>query len=261
MMMPIFLLRSILPLALLFGLTGVAGAVALTPQYAGNFLNGDGVNSQWVQVSSNWVGATSGAGTGIRSLADQAAIMGLHAGDANVVQTLSRRVDQINFADQVFINTWGASWGTPPLAPIFHNVAGENQDDWASRFTGYLSVTTPGNYNLGVLYDDGFRFSLSGANGQTVSMQKDGLNPRDRLGFNENLQLTPGLYAFQLDAYEHLEAGVIQLGWWTPTADFAVIGKQNLYSSAPTSPVPEPSMLFTLLSGLALTVWRTLKRN
>ena len=94
-----------------------------------------------------------------------------------------------------------------------------------------------------------------------MSIQKDGLNPRDRLGFNENLQLTPGLYAFQLDAYEHLEAGVIQLGWWTPNADFAVIGKQNLYSSAPTSPVPEPSMLFTLLSGLALTVWRTLKRN
>ena len=128
MMMPIFLLRSILPLALLFGLTGVAGAVALTPQYAGNFLNGDGANSQWVQVAADWQGATNPSQTGIWGLQDQSAVMGLHAGDDKVIQILNRRVDQINFGDQRYNTDWGATWGTAPIAPIFNNVVGENQD-------------------------------------------------------------------------------------------------------------------------------------
>lgn len=253
----IFLLRISFSLVLT-ALTGGAQAVALAPQYAGIYHNGDGANSQWVQVSENWRGAMQGNetwGTGIWGLADQATVMGLHSGNANVIQTLSRKVNQINFSDQVFINTGGAKWGTPQLAPIFNNASGENQDNWASRFTGYLSITSAGDYNLGVLYDDGFRLSLMGAGGQKVELVKDGLNSPDRLGFDQNLQLSTGLYAFQLDAYERLEAGVVQLAWWTPGGGLAIVPQENLF----TSPVPEPSTPLLMLAGLAIIGWRTLK--
>lgn len=260
MMTHTLLLRCGLPLVLLAGMSGAAHAIALTPQYTGTYLNGNGANSQWVQVTEDWRGATNGSetwGTGIWGLQDQAAVMGLHAGDANVIQTFSGRVDQINFGDQRFITEWGSSWSTPQLAPIFNNTPDENQDNWASRFSGFLAITTSGDYNFGVLYDDGFRFSLTGAGGQTASLEKDRLNPRDRLGFAKNLQLTSGLYAYQLDAYERLGAGVVQLAWWTPGNDWALVPKENLF----TSPVPEPSPLLLMLAGLAMIGWRSFKYN
>lgn len=254
-------IRCYLPIALAACASGVVHGASLAPQYVGTFLDGDGANSQWVQVSEEWRGATYGSedwGTGIWSLADHTAVMGLNAGDPNVIHTLNTRVDQINFGDQEFIDAWGSTWTTPLLPPIFDNAPGENQENWASRFTGYIAVTTPGDYNFGVLYDDGFRFSLTGAGDQSVTLVKDGLNPRDRLGFGENLQLAPGLYAYQLDAYERLEAGVIQLAWSTPDApDLTPIPRDNLF----TSPVPEPSMSWFMLAGLALLGWKTRMRK
>lgn len=261
LMMHTILLRGALPLALLTGLTGAAHAISLAPQYAGNYINGDGANSQWMQVSEGWRGALKGAeptGTGIWGLADQAAVMNLNTDDPYVVKTLSRQVDQINFGDQEFNDTGKDKWGATPIAPIFSNAPGEYQENWASRFTGYLSITVPGDYNLGVLYDDGFHFTLMGASGQTVSLTKDGLNFPDRLGFAEDLQLSNGLYAFQLEAYERLEAGVVQLSWSTPTASaWAVIPKENLF----TTPIPEPSMSLLMLAGLGVVGWRALKRS
>ena len=255
------LIRGALSLLLLAGLNSTAHAVSLTPQYAGTFTNGDGANSQWVQVSADWRGPTNGTepwGTGIWSLADQAVAMNLNSTDPDVVKTLNTRVDQINFADQEFNATGQAKWGPVPIAPIFTLASGEYQDNWASRFTGYLSVTTPGDYNLGVLYDDGFRFSVTGAGGQTISLVQDGLNFPDRMGFTENLQLSNGLYAFQLDAYERLEAGVVQLSWLTPDAPaWSVIPQANLF----TTPVPEPGVSLLMLAGLGMVAWRTLKRS
>lgn len=252
-----FVLWSALPLALMTGLSSAVHAVELAPQYAGTYFNGDGANSQWVQVTADWQGLTNSSETGIWGLQDQAAVMGLDAGDDNVIQTWSGQVDQIDFADQWYISDWGTSWGTPTLAPIFNN-SGENQDNWASSFSGFIAITTAGEYNFGILYDDGFSFSLIGAGGQTVSLAQDGLNARDRLGFSENLQLSSGLYAFELNAYEHLEAGVVQLAWWTPNAgEWAVIPEDSLF----TSPVPEPAMPLLMLAGLAMVGWRTLKRN
>jgi hypothetical protein len=244
-------LRPALSLSLLLGLAAPAHAIPLAPQYAGTFLNGDGANSRWVQVADDWRGNTYGDqswGTGIWGLADQAQVMGLAADDPAIVQTLTAHVARINFADQRFIDEWGVSWSTPQLAPIFDNAPGEGQDNWASSFWGYIAVTTAGAYNFGVLFDDGFRFSLAGADG-TLSILRDGLNPRDRQGFDEDLWLTEGLYAFQLDAYERLEAGAVQLAWYTPGAsDWALVPQTHLF----TSPVPEPSVPLMMLAGLAL---------
>jgi len=258
--MNLFSLRNACSTALLLGLAVPVHAVPLAPQFDGIYLNGDGANSRWVQVADDWRGSLYGDqfwGTGIWGLADHAQVMGLPNDDPGIVQTLTTHVGQINFADQNFINTWGTAWGTPQLAPIFANATENSQDNWASSFWGYIAITTPGAYNLGVLYDDGFRFSLFGAGGSSQSLQVDGLNPRDRLGFAEDLLLSPGLYAYQLDAYERLETGAVQLAWYVPGAnDWSVVPQSSLY----TSPVPEPSVVLLMLAGLVgygLSVGRT----
>lgn len=244
-------MRPTLSLTLLLGLASQVHAIPLAPQYAGNYQNGDGANSRWVQVADDWRGTIYGNeswGTGIWGLADHSLVMGLTDNDPAVVQTLTTRVDQINFADQRFIGEWSTAWSTPQLAPIFSNAPGENQDNWASSFWGYIAITTPGAYNFGVLFDDGFRFSLFGANSSSQSILRDGLNPRDRLGFAEDLQLSTGLYAYQLDAYERLEAGAVQLAWYTPGAnDWALVPQSQLF----TSPIPEPAVPLLMLTGLA----------
>jgi hypothetical protein len=206
-------------------------------------------------------------GTGIWGLADHAQVMGLDAGDRKVMRTLETRVDQIDFGDRRFIDAWGETWGTPALAPLFQSggLGRGNQDNWAVSFWGYLAIPAAGEYNFGVLFDDGFRFTLMGADG-SGEIFKDGLNPRDRLGFAENLSLQPGLYGFQLDAYERLEAGVVQLGWYTPGAtDWAVVPTSQLYTAPPRSSlavnaIPEPTVPMLMLAGLAAIGLRRLRR-
>lgn len=249
-MIPSLLRPALLPL--LLGATFHAQAIPLAPQLAGTYLNGDGANSRWVQIADDWRGSIYGDqtwGTGIWGLADHAQVMGLSHDDPAVVQTLQTRVDQINFGDQHFIDAWGAAWSSPQLAPIFTDPTTPNtQDNWASSFWGYIAISTPGAYNFGVLHDDGFRFSLFGAGGSSLSLVADGLNSRDRLGFAEDLLLSPGLYAYQLDAYDRLEAGVIQLAWTTPdSGEWTVVAQSHLF----TSPVPEPSMPLLMLAGVA----------
>lgn len=242
-------LRNALSFSLLL-LTGPSYALPLAPQYSGLYQDGNGANSHWVQVADEWRGSVYGNeswGTGIWGLDDHALVMGLAAGDSSVVQTLHTRVDQINFSDQRFIDEWSVAWSTPLLAPIFDD-SSEAQDNWASTFWGYIAIPKVGSYNFGVLYDDGFRFSLFGAGEQTESILQDGLNPRDRLGFSQDLQLSPGLYGFQLDAYERLEAGAVQLAWFTPDAnDWTLVPKNHLFTNA----IPEPSAPLLVLIGLA----------
>ncbi len=249
--MNLFNLHNTLSLTLLLGLTVSAHALPLTPQHAGLYQNGDGANSRWVQVADDWRGNLFGDqswGTGIWGLDDHAQVMGLAGNNPFVVQTLAAHVDQINFADQRFIDEWGISWSTPQLAPIFDNHAGETQDNWASSFWGFIAITTPGAYNFGVLFDDGFRFNLFGSGGSFQGILNDGLNARNRLGFDEDLLLSPGLYGFQLDAYERLEAGAVQLAWLTPGAnDWALVPQAHLFAS----PIPEPSVPLLMLAGLA----------
>ena len=255
---------SFLPLALALSFSAQASALTLAPQHAGLYLDGDGTNSRWVQVAEGWRGSIHAGeewGTGIWGLADHDLVMGLDQGAPKVKRTLETVVDEINFADQRFIEEWSATWGSAELVPLFHGEGrgAKAQDNWASRFWGYIAIPEAGAYNFGVLFDDGFRFTLMGANGASASIYQDGLNPRDRLGFSSDLLLDPGLYGFQLDAYERLEAGVVQLSWWTPDAvEWSVLPGSRLYTGLPdrsTTPsvraVPEPPVPLLLLAGLA----------
>ena len=230
-----------------------AQATLLTPLVAGSYLNGNGANSQWVQVAPGWRGATYGSepwGTGIWSLADARAVLALPsnasaAARTDIVQTYDGRVDAINFADVTFIDYWGSTWGGQALVPFFSNDATQYQDNYAARFTGYISILTPGLYNFGVLSDDGFVFSLLGGN-TTLTLDQNGLNPRDRYGFGQDLMLGAGLYGFDLLSYERLEAGVINLAWTQAGGNWATIPKTSLFTT-----VPEPASWLLLLAGLA----------
>jgi hypothetical protein len=262
-------LLSIVGLSTL-SLLSEASAVALAPQVAGNYLNGNGANSQWVQVYARaseesggpdgWRGSTQGSqawGTGIWSLADAGQVMSLSAGDPYVLKTFSGVASQISYSNQAYLNQWGATWGTQNLAPIFTNAAGENQENFASHFTGYISITDPGMYNFGVMYDDGFNFTLTGAGGSSLSISQDGLNPRDRLGFGQDLSLTSGLYSFDLLAYNRLEVGVVNLSWTQNGGDWVTIPQDHLFT---TTPVPEPEALSFMLAGLGVVAWATRRK-
>lgn len=234
-----------------------AAAVILQPLVSGEYRNGDGANSQWAQVAGDWRGPTYGSeswGTGLWGITDALQILALAPADPALVNVHSGRVDQINFADLAFLNAWGASWGTQQLAPFFSNDPAQYQDNYAVRFSGYISILAPGTYNFGVLYDDGFNFTLAGAN-SSLSIARDGLNPRDRLGFDEDLMLDAGLYGYELLGYERLEAGVVNLAWARTGSAWETVPQAHLFTTIPTSApmaVPEPSTWPLLVFGLAI---------
>jgi PEP-CTERM motif len=234
----------------LFALMTHAAVVA--PLVPGKFSGGDGANSHWVQVRSEWRGPTYGSeawGTGIWSIADATLIASLPPSDANVVDSLDTKVDQIQFSNDRYNFDWGPTWGFSPLSPLWRD--GETyQDNWVGVFSGYIYIPEPDSYNFGVLFDDGFHFDLFGGNGQSLGIEKDGLNPRERIGFSENLDLAAGMYGYRLIAYNRLEAGVVDLSWIREGRDWQVIPKENLFTKIPPTDVPEPST--AALLGLVL---------
>lgn len=248
--------------AVLVALCASSGALAamvapttFNPLVSGLYLDGNGANSHWVQVQNNWRGTIYGSegwGTGIWGLADANLVLGLGAGDPDVLARHDGLVGPIHFADQVYLDTWSATWGSQDLAPVLDPAPGAYQDNWAANFWGYIAITDPGLYNFGVLYDDGFSFSLFGAEG-SLSLLKDGLNPRDRLGFGSDLDLLPGLYGFQLTSWERLEAGVVSLDWWRPEIGWVPIPKDHLFAFVP---VPLPAMAWLVVPGLVVLWYR-----
>ncbi|MEQ6342214.1 MAG: hypothetical protein M3A44_11310 [Gammaproteobacteria bacterium] len=218
-------------------------AVTLDPLQTGLYTNGDGVMSRWVQMTEAWNGQW-----GIEQLADQKVVMDLPASSSDILRTLETKVSTINFSDDVYREKWANTdeWKqfvTQPV-PLF-SPTDSNQNDYAARFTGYVAITTPGEYNFGVLSDEGFKFTLTGANG-SHSSQLDGLNPRELVGFDSNIAMQAGVYQFTLDTYEHTQAGVISLNWWhgPGASEFGLIPQSSLFSAIPPVPEPEEWLLF-----------------
>lgn len=229
------------------------------------FTGGNGVNSHWVQVQNTWQGPgydpTSSSATaldGISSLQDANAALGLTSGSSGFMRSANAVMSTVNAGNDLYNSLYGATWGMANMPPLF-NTGDPNQENYAGHITGYLAVTTPGQYNIGVLADDGFSFTIFGANG-SESMSLDGLNSHDRYGFGTspnpnfsstcdcNLDLGQGLYRFDLVGYNRLEAGVLNLGWWVGPNNWAfqTIPQGNLF----TAPVPLPAALWLMASGL-----------
>lgn len=257
----------LLALALLSG-PALADPVVLAPMLAGQYRAGSGVDAQFLKVQDGWRGSgvlynpvtdQLGVGQPIGSFPGGSGLWGLvdwatayrNPTVGMIEDRWSGRAAQIAFADDVFNAVHGGHWGQLPLAPLFGAAGGaSSQDNWTARFTGYIRIADAGIYNFGVLHDDGFFFDLRGAGGQQASMSNDFLNPPNRISFASGLLLDAGLYAFELGAYEHLEAGVVELSWMREGGDWSLVPTEYLVAVGDAVSVPEPPGGLLLAGGL-----------
>ncbi len=250
---------------LALGLTAqptVAAAASLTPIVPGVFTDGVGVSSHWVQVQN----------TAIDSLQDATSALGLNPGDAGFLRSADAVLSNINVGNDVFNQRYESTLGAVNLAPLF-NTGDANQENYAGHMWGYLSVPAAGNYNFEMLYDDGFEFTIWGAN-TFQSLSVDGLAARisgngqdNRVDFASDLAMEAGLYRYDLVGYNGPRVHVLRLGWSGPTtSDFSVIPQAYLYTSGngasieaayaggsvplPSSVVPVPAAVWLFGSGL-----------
>lgn len=268
-----------------------AAAYVLAPLYAGVFAAGEGANAEFHRIANDWQGSAvlwdepnrrfgSGVpissfswGTGLWGQVDWSAVQQAAAGQPSaasgaLLESYAGVLPTINHANSRYLECYSATWGAAALVPLFAPAAplsncdnaeagSPEQQNWTARYSGFVRITEPGEYNFSVLHDDGFFFRLVGAGGAELGIGRDYLNPRDRLGFDQNLMLTEGLYGFELGAWNRLGAGVVDLRW-TPACegacDWTLVPTENLLASA----VPEPPP-WALLA-LALIVWFALAR-
>lgn len=239
--------------------------VSLAPERAGHYQAGNGVDATFLKVHDSWQqsavlwnqatqqygsGAPIGGygwGTGLWGLADWNTAN--HAPTPGMIEaSWSGRVGQISFGDAMYNSLYGATWGTVDLAPLFTGAG--SQDNWTSSFSGYIRISEAGIYNFSVLHDDGFFFKLRGADASPLELSNDFLNPRDALGFSNNLLLGVGLYAFELGAYDRIEAGVVELSWSRGDGDWSRIPTSHLVAYGDVTQVPEPGTWALVLAGL-----------
>lgn len=254
--------------------SALAAPIALAPQYAGQFQAGDGADATFLKVADNWhqstvlwnetsktYGPSAGAaqigsfgwGSGVWGLADWNTAH--HAPSADMIQdSWSGRVGQISFGDMRYNLEHGWRWGMVDMAPLFDDApwAVGNQNNWTSRFTGYIRIGEAGLYNFSVLHDDGFFFKLHGAGNDMLEISNDYLNPRERVGFGNDLLLGAGLYAFELGAYDRLGAGVVELAWARDGGKWGVVPTEHLLASFDQGAAAVPTPGTAALLGAAL---------
>lgn len=243
-------------------------AMPLAPMFRGQFAQGQGVDAQFIKVHDNWrgsgmrydtatdqlgIGQPIGnfpGGTGIWGLVDWRTAHG-SAPVGMIESQWSGRVAEIAFGDEEFDSLYRESWAAVALAPLFAPGGGAStQDNWTSRFSGYIRISEAGAYNFSVLHDDGFFFNLVGDGAEMLSLSNDFLNPRNRMGFASSLLLDVGLYAFELGAYEHLEAGVVELSWMRDEGEWSRVPSSHLVATGEAAAVPEPGTWAMTLAGL-----------
>ena len=252
--------------ALIMAGAAQAGTIALDPLLPGQYAQGQGVDGRFLKVSDAWHDSSVlwnettgqfGSGVPVGSLDWGSGLWGiadwqtanLNPPPAMVESELITRVGQISFADARYNADYAASWGAVSLAPLFTGPgAPATQDNWTSHFSGYIRIVDAGVYNFSVLHDDGFFFTFGGAGGTTLALANDYLNPRERIGFAENLELQAGLYSFELGAYDRLEAGVVELSWSVGGGDWAVVPTPHLVADPVL--VPEPAASALLVAGM-----------
>jgi hypothetical protein len=227
--------------------TPAAATYALAPQTTASAGFVPGVDAAFDRIDNGWHGSTAlwdeasrsfgtglpiGSfvwGTGIWGRADWDQVQRVAAGstaDPVLLQSWRGSVATIQHANSRFNECYGSTLGAAPLLPIFAaapalgecnnaELADPAQQNWTTRYWGYVRITEAAEYNFSVLNDDGFFFRLIGAGGASIELGRDYLNPPARVGLPENLWLTEGLYGFELGSWNRLGAGVVDLRWAT----------------------------------------------
>lgn len=260
--------RGLLLALAVIGAPALADPISLAPMLAGQYQDGHGIDAQFLKVQDSWRDSgvlydpetdQLGVGQPIGSFPGGSGLWGLvdwntayHNPTAGMIEdSWAGRATQIAFGDATYNGVHGDVWGQMPLAPLFDPEGASSEDNWTARFYGYIRITEAGLYNFGVLHDDGFFFDLRGAGGQKASISNDYLNPPNRMSFASGLLLDAGLYAFELGAYEHLEAGVVELSWMRGDA-WSRVPTSHLVAVGEVTPVPEPGSWAMALAGLAM---------
>ena len=235
---------------------------------------GQGLNATWYKLDdqarfSNQMWSEAGApateiknfswGTGIWAATD---IADIAAGNNPYVTATVKTVSGVDFANTAYNTDYATSpWGPDrvrELAPIV-GASGGGEENYAATFTGYIYIATAGSYDFGVFADDGFAFSLQGANGSSLQMGHNSVTDitgRDYYSLAEsnsianNLTLDVGYYGINLSYFNRLEAGVIELGWSGPDGVWTDISTSDLYIDPPAG-VPEPASIALMALGLA----------
>jgi hypothetical protein len=261
-------------------------AYELAPQYAGGFAAGNGADAEFYRIQNDWRGSavlwtepgnppTTGLigtfpwGTGLWGQVDWRAIQQAGGGQASaasgaIEQSFEGTVGAINHGNSIYNECYSASWGVAALVPFFDPVSSAGscapdagdpaQQNWTARYSGFIRITARGEYNFSVLNDDGFFFRLIGADGAELGIGRDFLNPRDRIGFDQNLVLGEGLYGFELGAWNRAGAGVVDLRWTSGCSNgcqWTLLPTENLLTA---SQVPEPPAI-ALVALALLALW------
>lgn len=265
----------------------LAAPLMLNPLANGPFVAGGGLTAEWVQIRNDYQFSeyqwhepgesaprdisSFGWGTGIWATGDLAHVRGL-GGDDPAVVARSNGMSGVNFANDEYnagvtngsFSDADAPWPHDylrPVAPVV-NVLGQ-QTNYAAFLNGFLYVPIAGLYDFGVFADDGFVFSLFGADGQSLGMEYETLagsvKGRDFFTYsgangNQHVRLQTGYYGIGIEYFNRLEAGVFELSWWFPDDNQRTgISTDYLFASIPALSVPEPGTLALLgLAGMGL---------
>ena len=255
-----------------------AATLMLDPLSSAAYVTGGGLAAIWSQVRDDyrfsqqtWVEPGQSAqaignfnwGTGIWGTVDIAHVHNLSPTDAALVGRVSA-VSAVSFANQTYndivgsgsYGTWGYDYQRP-LAPIVAQTG--VQTNYAASFGGFVYIAEAGLYDFSLFADDGFTFALTGANGvlgvnrETLAGSSTGRDHYTLSGANGNsaVSLGSGYYGIQIDYFNRLESGVIDLALWGPQDQgWHSISSDRLHVSIPSSVVSEPGMLVLLTLGL-----------
>lgn len=243
-----------------------AEATVLAPTIAGPSATGTGVHADFRSIEMEWQGSsvywnetqklysnepgegyapisTYSWGTGLWGLTDWESVQ---SGAVPLTGSWQGTLGAIDHGNGVYLDKWSVLWGEVSLLP-----GGIGPENWTAHYSGYLRITEDDTYNFGVLYDDGFFLRIHGAGDTSVEMSSDFLSSRERLGFDDDLSLSIGLYRFELGAYNRLEAGVVSLAWRQGEGGWSKVPTEHLVVR-----IPLPGTLSMLAFGAAALVVR-----